>query len=1025
MSTEQDSKQVETVLTNRSIAINEGAFLLRLNETDINDVDFSKLCLYGDALPSAYSRFVTMIPTGIFLPQLFAGKNIFMEHKDKFTRVALLDHFLPYAFLIRENGHSLIKAMYDKLFQLNTPQPLSPSYSETYNEMISSVKFHLSNYKKNVMFPDEVEMLHDNEEQIVEDFRATSEHYTVLFVTYASAIRLLDLSPSEFKFGTEGSNLLVTLNNSNAALFDGVSASNAFNIKVPERICKAIQRELLTMMQFFVGYDPSGQVTDYIANMKFLFKDQLKSISCSKDDSVKNYCVSALKLYLSRSLELDDNFTASPILSDPSYEETIRKKILFQLLMLLDVGSALNSRNIVRKELSSGKPILVCANQYTNPFNEICGALYENVSWITHSLSTCMFFTRVKNRKSCESCGKHICAVNIPSLLFNFSTNAQSLKRERSSALLCFLTSNPFNKTGPLGNLRNSDTKETSDEANTVSWEKHHKNLLNMLFENTHCDLSLCVDNDKTTDANIDERAEKVIETICLQLDNWLNMCDQFYQELEDGPETVMQANSIESEIRNVYKITANLDKGFTNVLLSEGLMYLLRCILLHEQSDFEKHPVNDIFLKVRPLFLDNKSGFKVMQFQSTKDISIPRVGVKTHLDEDIEINIQSKLTKNYKFNDTLYNVSFKCKAYLFGRYNELKGNGKRKTNMIQNMSNQKQSSSYSNSFLYFKNFCSKKACDSLGIHEDEFSRHVLNEVRDDMLDKYANLFKYTTQFKVEDWLSVAYLISVVKTLEYLKIQPSYDKIGFLTFNKLADANNGFTFQQQLLDSEFNAFETLYGVNCNLTAFSADIQGTTLHFKKCSIKPLDSHTELLNSFSASKMHPGPPLYYMPLSPNNSSLKTTNCNANFLLKFLNEDQYKLEKDAAYTDYIKKNRKKLYDCVFEATFSDQGLDANNKYKPEILEEMMDEFDSRYPITSFVNEQVHTFVKLVLEKYFDQNQQAVNVAAKRIKEINMRVKNRNIKRVHSEMIAPNRAVDEDDDEDETQFLNKKQKL
>ena len=78
-----------------------------------------------------------------------------------------------------------------------------------------------------------------------------------------------------------------------------------------------------------------------------------------------------------------------------------------------------------------------------------------------------------------------------------------------------------------------------------------------------------------------------------------------------------------------------------------------------------------------------------------------------------------------------------------------------------------------------------------------------------------------------------------------------------------------------------------------------------------------------------------------------------------------------------------------------------------------------------TSFVNEQVHTFVKLVLEKYFDQNQQAVNVAAKRIKEINMRVKNRNIKRVHSEMIAPNRAVDEDDDEDETQFLNKKQKL
>ena len=81
MSTEQDSKQVETVLTNRSIAINEGAFLLRLNETDINDVDFSKLCLYGDALPSAYSRFVTMIPTGIFLPQLFAGKNIFQKIK--------------------------------------------------------------------------------------------------------------------------------------------------------------------------------------------------------------------------------------------------------------------------------------------------------------------------------------------------------------------------------------------------------------------------------------------------------------------------------------------------------------------------------------------------------------------------------------------------------------------------------------------------------------------------------------------------------------------------------------------------------------------------------------------------------------------------------------------------------------------------------------------------------------------------------------------------------------------------------
>lgn len=234
------------------------------------------------------------------------------------------------------------------------------------------------------------------------------------------------------------------------------------------------------------------------------------------------------------------------------------------------------------------------------------------------------------------------------------------------------------------------------------------------------------------------------------------------------------------------------------------------------------------------------------------------------------------------------------------------------------------------------------------------------------------------------------------------------------------------------MDDDFNKHETLYGMNCNMIEFTAEIQGKKLCFKKCAAKNLDSYNELLNAFSSNRMHPGSPVYYISFGEKNNRFKST---INILTKFINEEQYKLEKDAAYTGYIRKHKKQFYDCIFEDIFADYGNYIESRYTPEILEEMLSEFDERYPPSLFANEKIHEFLKFVLEQYFNPNQTNVQIMAKRIKEIYMRVKSRSHKRRHeedettdvdqTESNAQQTYCQADDEDDaESQFLCKKQK-
>lgn len=1031
MSNDQDKTLFDNVLSNRSVVINEGVFLLRVNSSEINQSEFLKQCLYGDAFPSAYSPNVSMIPTGVFLPQMFLGKNVFMEYRDKNMKQPLLDSFVPFAFWIHPEGHKEVKNMYDKVFETSD----NLKYSDLYENIKKSALHHLKEEtKRKNCFNNNLQSTYTEEDKVVRSFfEENSDCYTIMIATHASAVRLLQAKGTEIRFGNENECYYVPVASNGVAKFDGYTTSETCNVRLPERISLAIKSELLTLTQFFVGSEkqPTENVESYVRNINFLFNNHLKSIQVDNEENVESYCVAALKLFLSRNLEMDEIVTTSPILSDASYQETIRKKILYQLVMLLDVGSTFNFRLLCKRETSKGKPMIVCKEPYTNPFTELCRSLYGNPSWITHICTMCMFFSRIKNRKCCETCEQKHCAISAPSLLFTFSSSLSTFKKERTSALLCFYTSNNFNRTGPFGNLKSSEGKG-AEASKLVNWEKHHRDLLQSLLDSYNIDLSVFSQNTNTDENNIEERSERLMEKVCSYLDNIITSCEQFCQELDEGAESFAQANNVESEIRNTYKLSSMYDKGFVNMLLSESLQYLLRCLVLFENTFSPQQSVNDVFLKIRPLLLDIKSGFVVSHANSLRNVSIPKIAVKSYLSDDILIDAQSKLTENYNIDEILYNISFKCKTYLYGRYNEAKNNGyKKKGQMLQNMVNKKgcvlATVVSSNSFLYFKNFCSKQACEVLGIQDDDFCRDVFNDIRDETLNKYAFLFKYVSQFKVENWPTLIFLVSVVKMLEHLRFQPSYDKLALLTFNKLSQGDQKkLLFEQSMFNDEFNRNETIYTACCNMIEYSAEIQGKQLCFRKCTAKYLESYNELLNSFSQKKLHPGYPLYFFTFRVKNEHSLSAG-GLNIMTAFLNEEQYKLENDAAYTNYIKKYRKQFYDCVFDATFSEQGSYIENRYSSDILEEMMSEFDDRFPCDLFVNEKVHKFLKLVLLNYLNSDQNEVTVMAKRLRETYNKAKERGNKRRRDEEFSTfgddNLANDEEDTED--QFLCKKQKL
>lgn len=1042
---DQDRKNVENVLTNKSVVLNEGVFLLRINKTDVDQADFVKQCLFADAFPSAYSQHVSMIPTGIFLPQLVSGKNVFLEHKVGNAKTPLIDSFTNFAFLIHKKGHRDIKQMYDKLLIRKENQ----TYSDVYSKLLSSYRCHSQNNKPNLLSGFETELLSDSDEEDSETEQHLQENqdtYTVVFFTQAASVRIQLDEKTRLTFGSDGSDHYVSIDSNVIAKFDGYTTSQRFSIRLSESVTMAIKRELLTMTQLFVGYSkrPEQDMRTYLQNVNCLFGNQIKSVICPDPENVESYSVSALKIWLSRNLEVDEINRSWPVLNDTDYENTVKENILFRLLMILDKGSCFNSRQLCRRELTEGKPSIVCTSTYSNPFSELKQAVYNNASMMLHLLTECLFFAQVKERFTCETCHQTICAVAIPSLMFKHSPKITS-KKERVAAVLSFHTSSLYNKTGPVGDLTDDDSKnaDSFNPNNKIDWEKHHRDLLSFLTDSANFNPKCIVDSETPTTAdNIEDRASKVIEWISDQIDNVVQLSEQFCNELDDGAESVVKTTNVEATIKNIYSVLNYYNFGFTGVLLSESLIYLLRCLVLYEQHSFENHSVSDVFLKVRLLLLDNKSGFSVRNLQNVKNITLPKLAVKSYIVDDIQVDIDSKLTENYQLDEIIYKASFKCKAYLFGRYDEKKENGgKSNQTMLHYMSSKRSSMQMAsanvgnNSFNHFKGFVSQQACEALDILGDDYCRQILNEYRDEKLWEYAHLFKYVKEYKIEDWSSFVYLVSVMKLLEHLKIQPSFDKISFLTFHRLDKNKNGaFSFNSDKIGNEFDKTETVYSMNCCMTEYSGDKQNAV--FKKCQGRFLGQQNDLLNTFSRVKMYPGVSIYYMPIREKNSKFQG-NANSDFLTNFINQEQYTQEKDASYTTYIVKHRKQFFDGVFEATFSEQGKCIENRYESEVLNEMLETFDEKFPVFMFVNEQVHSFLRLVISEYLNPDQSVVQVMAKRIKEINIRVRNRVTQKrkrdgendetveINQNHYVQNINENDEDDDAENQFLSKRTKL
>lgn len=1016
MTSEQERKHIESTLSTKSVCINEGTFMLRVSKNNIQYNDFQKQCLFGDSFNSVYSRNISLIPSGIFLPQMFVGNNVLIEQKISAAKVPFLDSFLPFAFLVHEKDNKPTHDMYDRIF---------PGYTERYGEMQTSVKHHIEKCCQKISF-DENEF--GTEDPDTELFcQENEETYNIIFFTQASSVKFQNSSEKQLRFGDKGLRQVVNVQNNIPALFDGYTNSATSNVNISETATKAIRRELLTLTQFYVGFEKSheGDISQYIENIFNLMRDQHKHVVCKNDNNIESYIVSALMLYLSRSLETEDFNCSSSILSDHDCDESIRKKILFQNLMLLEPGSCFNSRNLSKREMDRGKAAVVTCEHYTSPFDQLFNAVYENISLLTHILTTVTYFSKVKSRHACQSCEQKTCAVNAPALFVHISAGGRDMKKERSEAVTCFFTANNFNKTGPVGNLA---SKESSDST-TVYWEKHQRDLLKNLLENYQLDLSLYADEGKTSEKNIDERAEKIMEVICTHIDNALSACEQYFRELDEDADNLTKSN-VEAEIRNVFRMASMYDKGFTNMLLSESLMYILRSMLLYEHSNLKDTTVNDVFLSMKPLFIDNKSGIAVSQHKNLKNITIKKIAVKSYTSDDMIVNAQSNIVENYNLDEILSQASYKTKINLFGKYEELKNNGgRKKQNAFQNFSNKKlsaASTSTNNSFNLFKSFCSRQASSVLGIETDDFCRFVLNEVRDKCLDtRHYELFTYVNQFKVDTWQDILLLISIMKLLEHLNWVPAYDRVNFLAFNALEKnpTNNKYEFKQNFLCEDFNQAETLYAINTSIQEFTADIQGKSLKFKKCAGKFMDRQNKLIQTFTNGLMTPGPPIFYVPFGLKSSKIKDST-SSSILTKFINEEQFKLEDDAAYTNFIKKHKKQIYDDIFESTFSSDGQYMENRYTPEVLEEMLSEFDERFPSSLFASESIYEFLKLVLLEYFNTDQSRVNIMAKRLKEMYTKVKCRKRAR-EEEPITESMGVASDDDDQEDQFLTKRPRL
>ncbi len=297
----EDKKQVDSALAGRSVAINEGTFLLRVNRSDVDASDFAKQCLYGDAFRSAYSPHLTMIPTSIFLPQMFSGKNVFMEHKLGRTKLPKLDSFLPFAFLLMPEGDGAMARMFDDAFGGQQ------SYTSVYADMRRSVLHHMRDAARKTTaarFPNEIQMLNSGNDAETEAYlKENDDTYTVVFFTQASSIRAQRSDCDQLRFGDFESSQIVQLSGGNAvARFEGITDAEPCNVKLSPAVTSAIRRELLTFTQLFVGYEkrPSENIADYLKNISHLFDGQLKSIRADCDENVESYSLAALKLYLSR-----------------------------------------------------------------------------------------------------------------------------------------------------------------------------------------------------------------------------------------------------------------------------------------------------------------------------------------------------------------------------------------------------------------------------------------------------------------------------------------------------------------------------------------------------------------------------------------------------------------------------------------------------------------------------------------------------------------------------------------------------
>ena len=234
-------------------------------------------------------------------------------------------------------------------------------------------------------------------------------------------------------------------------------------------------------------------------------------------------------------------------------------------------------------------------------------------------------------------------------------------------------------------------------------------------------------------------------------------------------------------------------------------------------------------------------------------------------------------------------------------------------------------------------------------------------------------------------------------------------------------------FEQSLICDEFNLCESVYCMKTTVSQFNSESKGL---IKKIAGKYLDSSNEILSHFiKKSDQNPGPgvPIFYLPIGEKNIRSRE---KADILDQFINEQQYHLEKEAGYTNYIKNNRKQFYDSIFYATFGEVADKIENRYCSEIQEEMLSEFDDNFPPNLFINVAVQNFLKLVITEYLNTDQSAVQIMMSRLKEMSTR--DRGLKR-KMENDSEDNVVDfnlvnkfaDDNDDTESMFLSKKAKL